>query len=158
MKSHLSYLKYLLKHKYYVFLACLDMGVPIWNAIFHDWTKFLPSEWIVCVNTLYDQDGNRREYKFSQKFRYVRDRHYRRNKHHWQYWVLLDDTGAIVSSEMPDVHIREMIADWIGAGMMQHGYNDVTKWYNEHKSKMILHIETRKRVEDYLYVYGDFRY
>jgi hypothetical protein len=39
MRRHWMYLKSVLRHKWYVFLACLQFRVPLWSAILHDWDK-----------------------------------------------------------------------------------------------------------------------
>ena len=39
-RRHIAYLRYVLRHKYYVWQACRIVGgIPIWRAIFHDWDK-----------------------------------------------------------------------------------------------------------------------
>ena len=43
--KYLAYLKKLLLHKWFVFLECLKMGMPLVGLI-HDWSKFLPDEFI----------------------------------------------------------------------------------------------------------------
>lgn len=52
MSKHLSYLSYVLGHKWHVFIECCKLGVP-WLGIIHDWSKFLPSEWFPYVNWFY---------------------------------------------------------------------------------------------------------
>ncbi len=42
---YLRYLNYLLKHKLYVFLACVKYKI-VWRGVIHDMSKFLPSEFI----------------------------------------------------------------------------------------------------------------
>ena len=86
MKAHWNYLKYVVRHKWYVFWACLEMGVPIWIALFHDWDKFLPDEWFPYVHTFYAPDGTK-QYKESVDFAHAWMLHQHRNKHHWQYWL-----------------------------------------------------------------------
>lgn len=137
--------------------------------------------------------------------------HQNRNKHHWQYWLLVNDSSSkefviqepgcgyqlylsrnnrhlamfdksilwkedIVIPEtgmndnaylyakeirdrlnkspvvikMPDKYVKEMLADWIGAGMAIHGKNDVKSWYKANKDNMILHPETRQWIEQHI--------
>ena len=47
-----------MRHKWYVFLACMRFKVNLWQAISHDWTKFTPSEWFPYVHTFYKKDGS----------------------------------------------------------------------------------------------------
>lgn len=57
MKRHFAYLKYVLRHKYFVFREGLKLGVPILSLILHDWDKFLPDEWFPYARTFYAPDG-----------------------------------------------------------------------------------------------------
>ena len=50
---------------------------------------------------------------------------------------------------MPERYIREMIADWRGAGRA-YGNPNTVAWYNQNKDKQIMHADTRKRVEELL--------
>lgn len=88
MRRHWSYLKYVLRHKWYVFWACMEHGVPIWIAILHDWDKFLPDEWFPYARTFYKPNGEK-QYVESVEFANAWMLHQHRNKHHWQYWVWL---------------------------------------------------------------------
>jgi len=88
MRAHLFYLKYVLRHKWHVFWACIDMGVPLLIALFHDWDKFLPDEWFAYVHTFYAPDGTK-QYKESTDFARAWMLHQHRNKHHWQYWLVV---------------------------------------------------------------------
>lgn len=86
MKRHIAYLKAVIRHKWYVFLACLQFGVPIWTALLHDWDKFLPDEWLPYARTFYKPNGEK-QYVESVEFARAWMLHQHRNKHHWQYWV-----------------------------------------------------------------------
>lgn len=106
MKKHWQYLKYVLRHKWFVFLACLEYGL-IWRGIKHDWTKFLPSEWFPYVNYFYGEkqsSPNKWEFRDGKLARAkevpnpVQDAfdrawlfHQKRNSHHWQFWLLSPD-------------------------------------------------------------------
>jgi hypothetical protein len=117
------------------------------------------------------------------------NRHYKRNKHHWEYWcmftpswarkpewsigahndpvppyslqhiptqrVVADFTTndmydptpdyiattlniAPIPHEMPERYVREMVADWIGAGMAQ-GDPNIRGWFEKNKRNMLLY-------------------
>ena len=51
-----------------------------------------------------------------------------------------------VAMPMPDRYCREMLADWRGAGRA-YGNPDTREWYLAHKDDIILHPDTRERVE-----------
>lgn len=146
MKAHLAYLKYVMRHKWFVFLACMKLGVPLWRAIIHDWDKFLPEMWLPFVSTFYAPDGSKR-YQETPAFALAWNGHQKRNKHHWQYWLLTWDRGETVALEMPMEHVIEMVADWIGAGQAIKGRTDPRPWYEANKTKMILHSATRAKVD-----------
>ena len=149
MKRHIAYLKYIIRHKWFVFVAGLKLRVPLWQLIIHDWTKFLPSEWSEYAFTFYNKDGSGR-YIETPGFIEAWNHHQKRNKHHWQYWVLTTDSGETESIPMPMKYIREMVADWCGAGRAITGKWDVISWYNKNRKNIMLHEYTREHVESIL--------
>jgi uncharacterized protein DUF5662 len=158
MLRHLLYLKYVLRHKWFVFVECMKLGVPLWIAVWHDWDKFLPDEWFPYVNFFHgpkkqpirDETGY---YKPTDTgdlaFDFAWLLHQKRNRHHWQWWVLPEDDGGTKVLEMSDVYRREMLADWRGAGKAQ-GTPSTYNWYYKNKDKMTLGQKTREWVEDQL--------
>lgn len=91
MRRHWQYLKYVLRHKWFVFLAGLKLGVPILTLIVHDWDKFLPDEWFPYARTFYKPNGEK-QYLESPEFAQAWMKHQHRNKHHWQYWLIAGAT------------------------------------------------------------------
>ena len=150
---HLKYLSYVVRHKWFVFLAGLNLGVPVLRLIFHDWTKFLPCEWFPYVRFFYG-NGRTRESLGSYSADDIQDgdfelawnHHQKHNDHHWQYWIRLGDDGTILYIPMPDVCRREMLADWRGAGRAL-GKPDTGSWYRANADKMKLHKQTRDWIE-----------
>jgi hypothetical protein len=172
MTMHLKYLQYVLRHKWYVFLACLRYGL-IWQGITHDWSKFLPSEWLPYAKYFYGKhhyekisdirglyrdmgarDSDAKEY-WEQCFNEAWNHHQKRQPHHWQYWLLTMDTGATVVLPMPDHYRKEMIADWRGASKAIKGVDDTVNWYKSNYKKMQLHPATRTWVEHELGLYAE---
>lgn len=156
MVKHLSYLKYVIRHKWYVFLACLKYGL-IWRGIIHDWHKFTPSEWFPYVNFFYGDKSKpiqRRDktgyYKPTDTghpaFDYAWLMHQKRGQHHWQWWVLPEDDGGVKVLKMSDAAMKEMLCDWRGAGRAQ-GKPKTWEWYEANKDKMQLHPDTRDWIE-----------
>lgn len=148
MKRYWQYLKYVLKHKWFVFLAGIDLGVPLLQLIFHDWDKFLPDEFFPYARTFYSSDGSS-QYKSSDEFSTAWNHHQKRNKHHYQYWMLTWDNGTTECLPMPHCHRLEMLADWRGAGRAL-GDPFTWEWYEVNKHKIHLHEETRAWVEEQL--------
>lgn len=147
--KHLKYLRYVLLHKWFVFLGCCELGIPI-AGVFHDLSKFLPSEWRPYADFFYGGHGEKRPQHVYDAFMAAWMFHQRRNPHHWQYWVLTRDDGRVKPLEIPDRYRREMLADWRGVGRaLGHG-DDVHDWYDKNKAVMKLHKETRKWIENEL--------
>lgn len=146
MKRHFAYLKYIVRHKWFVLVACTRCHVPLWRALVHDWHKFLPSEWFPYAYTFYNQDGSKR-YEENQAFDMAWNHHQKRAKHHWQYWLLTFDSGETKPIDIPTVFILEMISDWWGAGRAITGTWDAHHWYENNKDKMILSPVTRRILE-----------
>ena len=164
--KHWKYLKYIVRHKWYVFVECCKMGIPF-RGMTHDLSKLLPSEWIPYCNYFYapkitmDQwhDNNpallsiKHTDKYMEcEFDFAWLKHQKKNKHHWQWWVLLKDSGDLTAMDMPEKYIKEMIADWRGAGRAITGKDDTKQWYLKNKDKMVLSDFTRKWVEEELNV------
>ena len=154
--KYIKYLSYLLKHRWYVMIECFKQGL-IWRGIVHDLSKFLPSEFIPYANFFYGNKGDDIKkgrnstgyYKPTdtgdKKFDWAWLLHQKRNKHHWQYWVLPEDEEGIKIFEIEEPYLTEMICDWIGAGKAQgcfppkdDKYFETRKWYKMNGNKMQL--------------------
>jgi hypothetical protein len=115
MGRHLNYFKYVVRHKWYVLLAALHIigksGDPkglLAKALLHDLSKFRPSEWFPYAECFYEEDGSKR-YVESQDFILAWNSHQKVNKHHWQYWLIMMDSGTWQALEMPEVYAYEMV-------------------------------------------------
>jgi hypothetical protein len=191
---HWQYLRYVVVHKYWVFLAGWELGVP-WLALLHDNSKFRSDEWGPYARHFYEPDGSKKTRRAADGF--YRDqandtqfdcawlKHIRRNKHHPQHYIrlihtpcrisdhtmtLFEDDGTVkcldcytqgydwkfdrsaaeyVVDEMPLRYRREMLADWIGAGMAQ-GTPDTLGWYAARGRHHVFGPKTRAWIEDQL--------
>lgn len=156
---YLAYLKYILRHKFYVAVEGLKLNVPIWICIFHDWDKFLPRNFRAYAQHFFNPDGT---YKLVRKSEYYEASkvddiafsygwlfHQNHNPHHWQYWCLINDNGTLRVLEMPDLSRREMLADWRGAGRAS-GFPDTKAWYIRNRERIQFGKETRAWVEKQL--------
>ncbi len=162
VRPHLHYLWYVLRHKWHVYRAGRALGVGWWQLCIHDWTKFLPVEWGAYVRQFYNPDGSRRAVRDAsgaydpnmQSDAFKRAwLHHQRQPHHWQSWVSIGDGGSLVALPMLQRFVREMVADWIGAGLAQ-GKPDAAGWYKANQSRMVLHEDTRAEVVYWLQVAG----
>jgi hypothetical protein len=61
---------------------------------------------------------------------------------------------APVPLEMPECYVREMVADWCGAGRAITGKWEVAEWYTKTRAHIILHPATRVRVEELIATIG----
>ena len=147
----LKYFLYVLKHKYYVFIECIKLGIP-WRGITHDLSKFIPSEFFPYARYFGGNIKKGRDKGYysagtttDSNFNYAWFLHQNRNNHHWQYWVMPTDKEPRILP-MSDKARKEMLADWIGAGKAQ-GTLGVEDWYYRNRSKMQLHIDTKQWIE-----------
>jgi len=84
-----KYLWQVLRHKWFVFLECCKLGVP-WLGVTHDLSKFRPSEFFPYAR--YFRGGKSpNDEPHGIDFDYAWLNHQKRNKHHWQYWILMND-------------------------------------------------------------------
>jgi hypothetical protein len=146
MLRHWNYLKYVLRHKWFVFVACRACKVSLWQALIHDWHKFLPSEWGPYARTFYKPDGSK-QYVESDEFSKAWNLHQKRGKHHWQHWLITWDRGVTEPIEMDMKYAHEMVADWWGAGRAITGKWDLPSWYSKNAHIIQLHKNTRIIVE-----------
>jgi len=153
MRRFLSYMKYILIHKWWVLVAGARIGAPLWRLLIHDMSKLLPSEWNPYAQTFYSEIGDK-QYKPCYEFDYAWLFHQRRNKHHWQYWLLKEDNGNIKALEMPEKYSLEMLADWMGAGKAITGKWEYKDWYTKNQEKIILNERTRRFIEQKIYIYS----
>ena len=154
--KYFKYLKYLLTHKWFVMIECFKAG--LWyQGLVHDNSKFLPSEFIPYMNHFFSGDNppirdKTGYYKPTdtgdKEFDFAWFLHQKRNKHHWQWWVLPDAKGTVKVMEMFDRYLEEMICDWRGAGKAQKNLTGVREWYLANKDKMQFNPETTKLLEE----------
>ena len=149
MKKHLQYARYLARHKWFVFVAGLRTKAPFWRLIIHDWSKFMPCEWFPYTEFFYGAKPTNETWKQWSKDRFddawLHHQHF--NPHHWQHWVLKNDNGTTRALYMPVKFVREMVADWMGAGRAITGKWEAQAWYEKNKDKMVLHVSTQQLVE-----------
>jgi len=153
MRKHWAYAQYVIRHKWFVFLESCKLGI-VWLGLTHDLSKFRLDEWIPYANYFYGKRHNVRDktgyYKPTdtgdKAFDFAWLLHQKRNKHHWQWWCLHQDSDGIKVLEMPLRYRKEMLADWRGAGRTQ-GKPKTWEWYAVNKDKLQLAPETRAWVE-----------
>lgn len=142
-------LKSLLIHKWYVFLAGRLVGVPLWRLISHDWSKFTPTEFFRYARYKY---GNGTKEEWAKGWLH----HLHCEAHHPEHWIILwhgnpdfysgiggEDIAEYVSIlPMPELFVREMVADMHATSKQITGSWDISKWLNSNGPKMHLHDDT----------------
>lgn len=155
MKRYWAYLRYVLRHKWFVGVAARELG-GLGFALFslrHDLSKLLPSEFVPYSRYFYEPDGRPRQRRDStgdSAFDWAWLLHQKRNRHHWQWYIVPLDDGGTKALPMPERYRLEMLADWVGAGLAQGYGRNTIGWYAKNRDKMVLHPETRAWVEDML--------
>jgi hypothetical protein len=142
------YTWYLVRHKWFVLMAGRTTGVPLWQLFIHDWSKFLPDEYVPYARRFFGPAPATEAVRaaFDRAWR----RHQHRQPHHWQHWCLREDAGNARALPMPERFMREMVADWMGASRASTGSWDVLPWYTRNRTTIVLHLDTRRRVETLL--------
>jgi hypothetical protein len=162
IKPHTSNLKYLWLHKRYVYIAGRRRGLGVWQLLTHDLSKLRWDEWQPYAQHFYGvnpppmprnmgagyfhEPGRDPDYDMAWLL------HQKRNPHHWQFWILQEDSGAALCLPMPERYRVEMLADWDGAGLAQVAMGfmaeaDTAAWYLKQKERIKLHPWTRILVE-----------
>lgn len=136
----LKFLRRTLEHKWWVLLAGLRTGAPLWRLLVHDWSKFLPSE----------APHYGRQYYGPKDQKWAYDRawhlHQRRHPHHWEFWVTLEGLPL----PMPQWAVREMVADWMAATRTISGRWPLIgdwPWFEKNAHRIELHHATWHDVE-----------
>lgn len=119
------------------------IDVAIYN---HDNSKYSEEEYEAYADYFYGTKSKAVEDAFNQAWNH----HQKNNKHHWQYWVLLKDTGKVVAMEMPVEYVYEMFCDHWSFSWKKDNLTEIKTWYDKEKSHMILHKNTKKLYETIL--------
>ncbi len=143
-----QYLKYLLLHKWFVFVTGRWISVPFWRLVIHDLSKFTPVEFL-----------NYARFKYGVKSidEWVKAwlHHLQHNSHHPEHWILSwlgdpdyyreigqDIARFVVCLPMPELDVREMVADWIASSKQFTGSYNIDNWLNGNGPDMHFHQET----------------
>lgn len=141
-----EYFRYLAKHKWYVFIECCKMGIPI-RGMLHDLSKFRLCELIPYAHHFY---GKKK--KVDTEYDSAWLHHVHHNDHHWQYWVIVDEDEEL-ALKMPARCAKELVADWRGVAYAKN-QPDIKGWYLARRNKIKLHPETRAWIEQQIGITG----
>lgn len=137
----MNYFWLTVKHKWFVFLACLKLKVSLKQAILHDMSKFSEDEYPFYQRYFFGDIKDKTDFDIGW------NHHWMNNPHHWEYWQYSRVQGYIPPLDMPEKFIREMIADWMGAGRAYKGSWDIKEWLTKNFPTMKLSPATRVIVQ-----------
>ena len=138
-----NYFIYLVRHKYWVAHMLFQRKMYV-QGLLHDMSKFRPSEFKRYA-----------KYFASSKQLDIKEqwlKHMHRNKHHWQYWVLIDNEGNMQALEMPEKYVIEMIADWYAVVICEQGFDrlpeEVYNWYFDRRDDIFMNKISKEFLEE----------
>ncbi len=122
LKRAFGHFKTITKHRHKVIQNCARAGI-LWQGLFHDLSKYSPTEFLVGVR-LY-QDGKRspnEAERYEKGYSSAWLHHKGRNKHHFEYWNDYSPVaGKVVPIPMPIPYLKELLCDRIAASMIYKG-------------------------------------
>jgi hypothetical protein len=133
--NYWTYLRYVLKHKYFVAGECIKRGMW-WHAITHDLSKFSRTEFKAYAN--HDFKLDYADPKFDAAWLH----HQHNNKHHWDFWVSPDSGEPLF---MPYKYVDQLICDWNAMSKVFGGTS--FDYYCKVKDKIKMHKLSRLYLE-----------
>jgi hypothetical protein len=126
-----------------VFIVGRKLKVSYWRLLKHDLSKFSPAEFGSYARKFYGGGDT----NFSKAWLH----HQNRNDHHWEYWInRSEQSGAL---PMPEMAIREMVADWLAAGKVYAGsWPDLGNfvWFRKNAHRMNMNLITWRKLQEVL--------
>ena len=147
IKNIIKHTKLVLNHKWYVFIYCTRLGMPL-RGLKHDMSKFSPTEFWESVKYY---NGARSPIQIARKtngYSKAWLHHKGRNKHHTEYWV--DINAPEKTPIIPYKYVAEMICDKLAAGKAYNGKNWKKNSELEYWNKEKQVIQINKHVEELL--------
>lgn len=134
-----SYLNYVHEHRIAVREAGKHIvgGIPFTRLAAHDNSKYSDIELYPYAMRFYGPIAERTSPKNSELFRTAWLNHCHKNDHHWQHWLIPGNVCTPV--EMPEVCVREMIADWLSFG----GPDEMADYLKQKLPGMMFHFRTK---------------
>lgn len=156
MTKYIKHLKTILRHKVYVFLACVELGI-VWQGIVHDLSKFSFIEFFSSAKYF---QGNRSPIdaeKEDKGYSLGWHHHKGHNNHHWEYWVDWNK-GEMKPTKIPFKCCLEMLADYIGASRAYSQKKDIRapeRWWLGHKKMYVINKQTEKLLDFLMHLYAN---
>lgn len=153
MKNYCLQLKKVLIHKWWVLYYSFKLGIPF-QGIMHDLSKFCPEE--LCESAKFYQGDKSPIPVAKQEQGYSRAwlHHKGTNKHHFEYWVDINENGDLLIAPMPYKYVLELVVDWLGAFRAYNGYENIHEeymwWINKRDNVKIMHPATKELIDNIL--------
>ena len=115
MSNKSKHKKTIRMHRRYVRKMCWKMGL-FWQGLVHDLSKYSREEMSIAKyysGTKSPHANCRDILGYSPSWLH----HYHKNKHHWQFWLDIEDwPDKVTPIKMPYKYVIEMFCDFVGAG------------------------------------------
>lgn len=112
----------------------------------HDLSKYDAEEYLAYCEYFYGE----RTPELKLEFDYAWLHHQHNNSHHWQHWVLREDSGNLKVLEMPYLDVLEMVCDHWAFSWVKGNLYEIFDWYKVNSGKMLLHKDTKELYESIL--------
>ena len=150
----IAYMNKVTEHIQFVIDAGRKLGVPDYQILYHDNSKFGAVEFTAYARHFYG-GGN------PKGLAYAYLHHLHHNPHHWEHWCFSsnfgkgEDDGETSGTEngaleMPMLYVKEMVADWIGASLAYTGSDDMSRWLSDNVKQIRLNPRTAEAVSGIL--------
>lgn len=150
----IKHFKTICRHKHYVRKYCWKMGM-YWQGIMHDMSKFSPIEFFESAKYFQGTRSPIDACKEENGVSYGWQHHKGRNPHHYEYWIDNLDGGG-TPLPMPFKYLKELVADYLGAGHAYMGKNfsysaEYDWWLQKRKKNLAMHPITKEFISVILY-------
>jgi len=146
MGNLFKHLKTIHKHRKYVRQMCWKMGL-FWQGLVHDLSKYSIKELKIYkywTGKVSPHQICREAIGYSPSWIY----HYHKNKHHWQFWLDMEDwPDKVIPVKMPYKYVIESFCDMVGASKAYNPKNWEPKmlwdyWQTKCKDKRLMHADS----------------
>jgi Family of unknown function (DUF5662) len=139
-KRHGGYAAYIFPHKYYVYRAARQLGVPVDRAAKHDASKLTPHEWLPWSAWFNGPKGlhARPDRSLYLEWKKIQNEHQLKNEHHWRQ-------QGLTPAQVPMDIKLETIADWYGVNRATGATKQPFKqWYAQHRDTLQIDNQTKE--------------
>ncbi|CAG9621129.1 DUF5662 family protein [Sutcliffiella rhizosphaerae] len=144
LKACLKNFLYIVEHKLNVMVECWKLGLYL-QGIQHDLSKLSPVEFFPYAKKFFAARELSKEEQ--EKWQLAWRHHQRKNKHHWEHWVI--DFDSKKAAPMPRKYLLEMVCDW--RSFSRKWGKQVKNHHLDLSEKIILHPDSRRELMDIIY-------